>query len=151
MSAPPSRVIRSRIGGHLAWPNNRTHRKLLVVYGPQVGSALPISGARTRAMLRNGATCTFMSRGQWLRRCSDVDGQLDEGARLRARCCITRFTIRVWIPTAIWSPRCLADPRAGGSESMQLMYMMAITSARSSLHLSSSYFVPDRVNTFAKH
>lgn len=40
---------------------------------------------------------------------------------------------------------------SGGSESMQLMYMMAITSARSSLHLSSSYFVPDRVNTFAKH
>jgi len=31
----------------------------------------------------------------------------------------------------------------GGSESMQLMYLMAITAAQHSIHLSSSYFVPD--------
>jgi cardiolipin synthase A/B len=38
---------------------------------------------------------------------------------------------------------------SGGSESMQLMYMMAITSARGTIHLSSSYFVPDRLTTAA--
>lgn len=31
----------------------------------------------------------------------------------------------------------------GGSESMHLMYLMAITSAKQSIHLSSAYFVPD--------
>lgn len=31
----------------------------------------------------------------------------------------------------------------GGSESMHLMYLMAITAARHTIHLSSSYFVPD--------
>ena len=31
----------------------------------------------------------------------------------------------------------------GGSESMHLMYLMAITSAKESIHLSSAYFVPD--------
>jgi cardiolipin synthase len=34
---------------------------------------------------------------------------------------------------------------SGGSESMLLMYLMAITSARDTIHLSSSYFVPDRL------
>jgi len=32
---------------------------------------------------------------------------------------------------------------AGGSESMELMYLLAITAARQSIYLSSSYFVPD--------
>lgn len=32
---------------------------------------------------------------------------------------------------------------SGGSESMQLMYLMAITAAQRSIHLSSAYFVPD--------
>jgi cardiolipin synthase len=31
----------------------------------------------------------------------------------------------------------------GGSESMQLMYLLAITSAAKSIDLSASYFVPD--------
>ena len=31
----------------------------------------------------------------------------------------------------------------GGSESMQLMYLLAITAAAQSIHLSSAYFVPD--------
>lgn len=33
----------------------------------------------------------------------------------------------------------------GGSESMHLMYLMAITAAQHSIHLSSSYFVPDEL------
>ena len=32
---------------------------------------------------------------------------------------------------------------SGGSESMLLMYLMSITSAKSTIHLSSSYFVPE--------
>ena len=37
----------------------------------------------------------------------------------------------------------------GGSESMRLMYLMAITAARGSIHLSSSYFVPDELTVNA--
>jgi cardiolipin synthase len=34
---------------------------------------------------------------------------------------------------------------AGGSESMHLMYLFAITAAQRSIHLSSAYFVPDKL------
>jgi cardiolipin synthase len=33
----------------------------------------------------------------------------------------------------------------GGSESMHLMYLLAITAARHTIHLSNSYFVPDEL------
>ena len=33
----------------------------------------------------------------------------------------------------------------GGSESMHLMYLMAITAARHTIHLSNAYFVPDEL------
>ena len=35
----------------------------------------------------------------------------------------------------------------GGSESMQLMYLLAIAAAKNSIHLSASYFVPDEVSS----
>lgn len=35
---------------------------------------------------------------------------------------------------------------SGGSESMHLMYLLAITAAQHSIHLSSAYFVPDRLS-----
>jgi cardiolipin synthase len=38
---------------------------------------------------------------------------------------------------------------SGGSESMQLMYLMAITAAKESIYLSSAYFVPDELTTKA--
>jgi cardiolipin synthase A/B len=34
---------------------------------------------------------------------------------------------------------------SGGSDDMQLMYLMAITAATQSIHLSSAYFVPDKL------
>ncbi len=37
----------------------------------------------------------------------------------------------------------------GGSESMHLMYLMAITAARRTIHLSNSYFVPDELTVNA--
>lgn len=38
---------------------------------------------------------------------------------------------------------------SGGSESMHLMYLMAITAARESINLENSYFVPDEMTTNA--
>jgi cardiolipin synthase len=36
-----------------------------------------------------------------------------------------------------------SSSRSGGSESMQLMYLLAITAAQRTIHLSTAYFVPD--------
>jgi len=38
-----------------------------------------------------------------------------------------------------------SSSRSGGSESMQLMYLLVITAAQRSIHLSTAYFVPDRL------
>jgi len=38
---------------------------------------------------------------------------------------------------------------SGGSESMHLMYLLAITAAHNSIHLSSAYFVPDKLSSQA--
>jgi cardiolipin synthase len=38
---------------------------------------------------------------------------------------------------------------SGGSESMHLMYLLAITAAQHSIHLSSAYFVPDQLSSQA--
>ena len=38
---------------------------------------------------------------------------------------------------------------SGGSESMQLMYLLAITAASKSIDLSASYFVPDELTVQA--
>jgi len=38
---------------------------------------------------------------------------------------------------------------SGGSESMHLMYLLAITAAQHSIHLSSAYFVPDKLSSQA--
>jgi cardiolipin synthase A/B len=38
---------------------------------------------------------------------------------------------------------------SGGSESMHLMYLLAITAAQHSIHLSSAYFVPDKLTSHA--
>jgi cardiolipin synthase len=38
---------------------------------------------------------------------------------------------------------------SGGSESMELMFLLAITAARRSIEISSSYFVPDRMTRAA--
>jgi cardiolipin synthase len=38
---------------------------------------------------------------------------------------------------------------SGGSESMHLMYLLAITAAQHSIHLSSAYFVPDELTSKA--
>src|SRR5690606_17880458 len=41
-----------------------------------------------------------------------------------------------------------SSPR-GGNESMHLMYLLAITAAEHSIHLSSAYFVPDELTSQA--
>ncbi len=44
------------------------------------------------------------------------------------------------------SAQMFSSSPTGGSESMALMYMLAITAAQQSIHLSSAYFVPDELS-----
>lgn len=44
------------------------------------------------------------------------------------------------------SAQLFSSSPAGGSESMQLMYLLALTAAKESILLESSYFVPDRIS-----
>ena len=46
-------------------------------------------------------------------------------------------------PAGSLAAQVFSSSPAGGSESMELMYLLAITAARQSIYLSSSYFVPD--------
>ena len=39
---------------------------------------------------------------------------------------------------------------ASGSKSMHLMYLLAITAAQRTIHLSSAYFVPDKLSSQAR-
>jgi cardiolipin synthase len=43
------------------------------------------------------------------------------------------------------SAQMFASSPTGGAESMQLMYLLAITAATHTIHLSSAYFVPDEL------
>jgi cardiolipin synthase len=46
-------------------------------------------------------------------------------------------------PAGTMPAQMFSSSPTGGSESMHLMYLMAITAARQSINLSASYFVPD--------
>jgi cardiolipin synthase len=48
-------------------------------------------------------------------------------------------------PVGDMSAQIISSSPTGGSESMALMYLLAITAAKSSIDLSSSYFVPDQL------
>jgi cardiolipin synthase len=48
-------------------------------------------------------------------------------------------------PTGAMGAQMFSSSPTGGSESMQLMYLMTITAAERSIDLSSAYFVPDKL------
>ena len=63
------------------------------------------------------------------------------GARARRR----RTISPRWTRRAATTAQMFSSSPTGGSESMHLMYLMAINAARHSIHLSASYFVPDEL------
>jgi cardiolipin synthase len=48
-------------------------------------------------------------------------------------------------PTGAAPAQMFRSSPSGGGESMQLMYLMAITAAERTIHLANAYFVPDRL------
>ena len=131
---------------NLARLNNRTHRKLLVVDG-QVGftggvgiapewtgnAQDPDHWRDSHYMVRGPAVAqmqaTFLD--NWLK----VTGKVLHGDAY----------FPPIAPTGAQKAQMFSSSPSSGSESMQLMYHLAITAAERSIDLSAAYFVPDEL------
>jgi len=126
--------------------NNRTHRKLLVVDGRigftgGVGIADQWSGhaqdpehwRETHFRLTGPAVAQMQAafNDNWIKTSGEVLNGPDYFPALDAAGAMDAHLF-------------IASPR-GGSESMHLMYLMAIAAAQRSIDLSASYFVPDEL------
>ena len=133
---------------HLARFNNRTHRKLLVVDGgvaftggvgiaPQwTGHAQDPDHWRDSYFRVEGPVVAQMQSvfiDNWIK----VTGDVLHGP--------TYFADNVAALPAVGNSaaQMFSSSPSGGSESMQLMYLMAITAATQSIDLAAAYFVPD--------
>ena len=131
---------------HLGRLNNRTHRKILVVDGRiaftgGVGIAPQWSGHaqdpdhwRDTHFQVEGPVVAQMQAvflDNWIKVTGDVLYGPDYFPPLK--------------PAGQGHAQVFSSSPTGGSESMQLMYLMAITAATRSIDLSASYFVPDEL------
>ena len=135
---------------HLARLNNRTHRKVLVIDG-RVGFT---GGVGIADQWRGDAQDPTQWRDTHFRVEGPVVAQmqavfLDNWIKSQGKVLHDELYFPHLEPRGEMVAQMFSSSPSGGSESMQLMYMMAITSARSTIHLSSSYFVPDRLTTAA--
>jgi cardiolipin synthase len=124
--------------------NNRTHRKLLVVDG------------------RIGFTGGVGIAGQWTGNAQDPEHWRDSHFRAEGPVVAQMQAVLIdnWTKTtgkvlhgATYFPplqpagnskaQVFSSSPSGGSESMHLMYLMAITAAEHDIQISASYFVPD--------
>ena len=129
---------------HLDRLNNRTHRKLLVVDGQigftgGVGIADPWTGHaqdpehwrdshyRVQGPMVAQMQAVFMD--NWIK----VSGDVLHGAEY----------FPPLEPVGVGKAHVFSSSPSGGSESMRLMYLLAISAASHSIHLSSPYFIPD--------
>ncbi len=129
---------------HLGRLNNRTHRKLLVVDG--------------RVAFTGGAGVA----PQWTGAAQDPDHWRDTHFQVEGPVVAQMQAVFLenWIkvtgdvlhgpdffpalePAGRGLAQMFSSSPSGGSESMQLMYLLAITAASRSIDLSASYFVPD--------
>ncbi|NHZ41907.1 cardiolipin synthase [Massilia aquatica] len=126
--------------------NNRTHRKVLVVDG-QIGFT---GGVGIADQWRGAGQDEKHWRDTHFRVAGPVVGQMQAVFADNW----TKATGAVLDGPHYFPPlkgvgghaaQMFSSSPSGGSESMLLMYLMAITSARDTIHLSSSYFVPDKL------
>ena len=131
---------------HLPRMNNRTHRKLLVVDGAVgftggVGIADQWRGhAQDEAHWRD---THFRVRGPAVAQMQAVF--MDNWIKATGRVLHGSDDFPPLSAHGEMTAQMFSSSPTGGSESMHLMYLMAITAAEHSIHLSSSYFVPDEL------
>ena len=130
--------------------NNRTHRKLLVVDGKTgftggVGIASNWTGNGQDAdhwrdsHYRIEGPVVAQMQGVFMDNWLKVTGQIMHGEPyFPALQAVGKSDAQVF-----------SSSPSGGSESMQLMYQLSITAAKTSIDLSSAYFVPDDMTTKA--
>jgi cardiolipin synthase len=129
---------------HLARLNNRTHRKVLVVDG-----TLGFTGGVGIADQWNGHA---QDEDHWRDTHFRVEGPvvaqmqavfMDNWIKATGRVLHGELYFPALKPQGEQPAQMFSSSPTGGSESMHLMYLMAITAAQESIVLSSSYFVPD--------
>ena len=126
--------------------NNRTHRKLLIVDGRvaftggvgiadqwQGNARSPDEWRDTHFRVEGPVVAQFQAvfLDNWMR----TTGKVLHGAAY----------FPALKPVGGLSAQLFSSSPSGGSESMHLMYMLAITAARQSIDLANSYFVPDEL------
>ena len=129
---------------NLSRMNNRTHRKLLVLDGA-VGFT---GGVGIADQWRGTAQDDKHWRDSHFRAEGPVVAQMqavfmDNWIKATGRVLHSDAYFPAVPARGTQSAQMFSSSPTGGSESMRLMYLMAITAARTSIHLSSSYFVPD--------
>jgi cardiolipin synthase A/B len=129
---------------HLPRFNNRTHRKVLVVDG-EVGFT---GGVGIADKWRGRAQDAAHWRDTHFRVEGPVVAQMqavfmDNWIKATGRVLHGDAYFPALAPRGGHAAQMFSSSPSGGSESMHLMYLMAITAARRSIDLSSSYFVPD--------
>ncbi|MFC0254121.1 cardiolipin synthase [Massilia consociata] len=128
----------------LARLNNRTHRKLLVVDG-KVGFT---GGVGIADQWRGNAQDEHHWRDTHFRIEGPVVGQVqavfnDNWTKATGTVLDGPDYFPALQPVGDMPAQMFSSSPTGGSESMHLMYLMAITSARKTIDLAAAYFVPD--------
>jgi len=132
---------------HLPRLNNRTHRKILVVDG-QVGYT---GGVGIADKWRGDAQDAEHWRDSHFRVRGPVVAQMqavfnDNWTKATSRVLHGRRYFPPVEPVPGGMPaQMFSSSPSGGAESMHLMYLLAITAAKTSIELSNSYFVPDEL------
>ncbi len=126
--------------------NNRTHRKLLVVDG-KVGFT---GGVGIADKWRGKAQDADHWRDTHFRVEGPVVGQIqavftDNWTKSTGRVLDGDAYFPQLEPKGTHPAQMFSSSPTGGSESMHLMYLMAITAAHHSIQLSNAYFVPDEL------
>ena len=126
--------------------NNRTHRKLLIVDG------------------QTGFTGGVGIADQWTGHAQDPEHTRDSHYRVQGPVVAQMQAVFMdnWIkvsgdvlhgtgyfpaltPVGSGKAHVFSSSPSGGSESMRLMYLLAITAANRSIHMSTPYFIPDEL------
>jgi cardiolipin synthase A/B len=130
----------------LARLNNRTHRKLLIVDG-KLGFT---GGVGIADQWRGNAQDAAHWRDTHFRVEGPVVGQMqavftDNWTKATGVVLDGEEYFPALPKAGTMAAQMFSSSPTGGSESMHLMYLMAITAARRTIDLSSSYFVPDEL------
>ena len=132
---------------HLPRLNNRTHRKLLIIDG-KLGFT---GGVGIADQWRGNAQNPDEWRDTHFQVSGPVVGQMqavfmDNWIKAEGKVLHDVKYFPALKKTGSISAQMFSSSPSGGSDSMELMYLMAITAAQESIYLSSAYFVPDELS-----